>query len=94
MTAAMRRLIFTPHALDDLDGSKADIAQDRFLAAEHVIERLADACAAPCIFPERGRVGRRRGTRERTTVWPCVIIHRALPDVVSIKRINHGARRR
>ena len=90
----MRRLIFTRRALDDLDDIKSQIAQDRPMAAERFIERLADACAAPCVFPERGRAGRRRGTRELTTVWPYVIVYRVGPQAVTIERIIHGARLR
>ncbi|MBI1331159.1 MAG: hypothetical protein GC166_14780 [Alphaproteobacteria bacterium] len=42
------------------------------------------------MFPERGRPGRRRGTRELTTVWPYVIVYRVRGETVEVLRIWHG----
>jgi toxin ParE1/3/4 len=52
-------------ALDDLGAIHDYIAADNPVAAYRVIARIEDATANLDTFPEVGRIGRRRGTRER-----------------------------
>lgn len=51
---------------------------------------LFAACEELEHFPGRGRSGKRRGTRELTTVCPYVIVYRVEPDAIEILRIWHG----
>lgn len=90
----MRRLTFTERAQSDLAGIQAYIADDSPTSARLFVQKLKSACTAPLQFAEIGRVGRRRGTRELTTVWPYVIVYRVKSETISIERIIHGARRR
>jgi toxin ParE1/3/4 len=55
---------------------------------------LVAACDRLEQFPERGRPGRRRGTRELTTIWPYVIVYRIARQRIDILAIWHGAQRR
>jgi plasmid stabilization system protein ParE len=56
---------------------------------------LIAACDHLEYFPERGRPGLRRGTRELTTVWPYVIVYRyRAGGDIEILTIWHGARER
>lgn len=59
-----------------------------------VLLEIDAACQRLADLPYRGRLGRRRGTRELTVVWPYVIVYRVRPDTISIERVIHGARRR
>jgi plasmid stabilization system protein ParE len=55
---------------------------------------LVAACDWLEHFPERGRPGLRRGTRELTSVWPYVIVYRFAGPTVEILAIWHGAQER
>jgi plasmid stabilization system protein ParE len=56
---------------------------------------IVAACDRLEIFPERGRPGIKRSTRELTTVWPYVIVYRIGANrTVEILSIWHGAQDR
>jgi toxin ParE1/3/4 len=85
---------FTRRALRDLANILAYIAADNRAAASRVAVELIVACDRLEHFPERGRPGLRRGTRELTIVWPYVIVYRIAGQNVEILAIWHGARDR
>ena len=85
---------FTRRALRDLANIRTHIEDDNPRAASRMAVELIAACDRLEIFPERGRPGLRRGTRELTTVWPCVIVFRMTGKDIDILSIWHGAQER
>lgn len=55
---------------------------------------LVAACDKLELFPERGKLGLREGTRELTTVWPYVIVYRIDGTDIDILAIWLGAQDR
>jgi len=89
------RLRFTPRALADLERialrSVADFGE---AVAERTMRRLDEAAQSLCIHPERGRPGRRRGTREFVVPGtPFVIAYRVTAESIDVLAVLHGARR-
>jgi len=87
-------VVFTRRALRDLTNIRAYIADDNPRAASQVAVEIIAACDRLEQLPERGRPGRRRGTRELTIVWPYVIVYRMNREDVEILAIWHGAQDR
>jgi toxin ParE1/3/4 len=85
---------FTRRALRDLANIRAYIADDNPPAASRMAVEIIAACDRLEHFPERGRPGLRRGTRELTTVWPYVIVYRAAGTNIDILAVWHGAQDR
>lgn len=85
---------FTRRALRDLANIRAYIADDNPSAASRMAIEIVAACDRLEYFPERGRPGSRRGTRELTTVWPYVIVYRISGTRIDILAIWHGAQDR
>jgi addiction module RelE/StbE family toxin len=85
---------FTRRALRDLAHIRAYIADDNPRAASRMAVEIIAACDRLEHFPERGRPGLRRGTRELTTVWPYVIVYRVDRTNIDILSIWHGAQDR
>ena len=60
--------------------------------AEELLRRVYDAPAALLMFPNRGRPGKREGTRELVLApLPYVVVYTVRDDVVFVVRILHGA---
>ena len=87
-------IIFSPQAMRDLRAIRDYIAADNPAAASRMAVELVAACDRLELFPERGRPGSRRGTRELTTVWPYVIVYKVTRQRVDIISIWHGRQRR
>jgi len=87
-------IIFSPQAMRDLRAIRDYIAADNPAAASRMAVELVAACDRLELFPERGRPGLRRGTRELTTVWPYVIVYKVTRQRVDIISIWHGRQRR
>jgi addiction module RelE/StbE family toxin len=87
-------VVFTRRALRDLTNIRAYIADDNPRAASRTAVEIVAACDRLEQFPERGRPGQRRGTRELTIVWPYVIVYRLNREDVEILAIWHGAQDR
>ena len=81
---------FTWAARRDLAQIHAYIAKDNPPAASRIAIEIIAACDRLELFPERGRPGKRHGTRELTTVWPYLIVYRVKAESVEIVRIWHG----
>ncbi len=86
------RLRWTAEAASDLENI-AEYLFDR--TPEHAPEIVRILFNTPSLlktFPNRGRPGRKRGTRELIVrSLPYVIIYRAVRNTVYIVRILHGA---
>jgi addiction module RelE/StbE family toxin len=86
---------YTRRALRDLSKIQIYIANDNPRAASRMAVEIVAACDRLEMFPERGRPGLRRGTRELTTVWPYVIVYRIRGSRgVEIVSIWHGRQER
>jgi addiction module RelE/StbE family toxin len=85
---------FTRRALRDLAHIRDYIAKDNPRAASRMAVELVAACDRLEYFPERGRPGLRRVTRELTTVWPYVIVYRVSGKDIDILAVWHGAQAR
>ena len=89
----MRRLIWSPGALDDLIGIQTYIAGFNPAAARRFFVRLRAAGMSLIDFPDRGRpVG--NGRRELTIVRPYLIRYVVVGGAVRILSVRHAARRR
>jgi toxin ParE1/3/4 len=86
------RLVWSRHAEYDADAIEEYIALDKPATAIEVrdeielqIKRLKD-------FPEMGRKGRVRGTRELVIAGlPYVVVYRLKGKIIEIVRVLHGA---
>jgi addiction module RelE/StbE family toxin len=87
-------LHFRQRALDDLERIEAYVAARNPSAAARLAQDLIEACQRLDAFPDRGRPGRRPGTRELTTVWPYVIVYRHIRGRIEIVNIWHGRQNR
>ena len=88
------RLRFSPKARRDITEIRRYIARDRPGAAKKMAQKLFDACFGLKQFPNRGRIGKKPGTRELTTVWPYVIVYQVEADAIFIDSVWHGAQHR
>ncbi len=88
------QVFYTRRSLRDLSHIHSYVAADNPLAASRMAVELVAACDRLEQFPERGRPGRRRGTRELTTIWPYVIVYKIARQRIDILAIWHGAQRR
>ena len=71
------------------------IADENPVAAWKIGRALVLAGDNLAVFPQRGRPGRVRGTRELTTVAPFIIVYEITDtDRVRIMRVWHGAQER
>lgn len=86
-------LRWTKPAVDDLTGI-CDFTREHFgeAQARRAAIGLYEAAESLKDLPQRGRKGRKAGTREITVSnLPFIIIYRAGQEVVEILRILHGA---
>jgi toxin ParE1/3/4 len=85
---------WTPSALRDLDSSGEYIKERKERAALRIGRRLEEAVLELTTFPNLGRPGRLRGTREVVVSGtPFVVIYRVRLDQVQVLRILHHARK-
>jgi toxin ParE1/3/4 len=88
------RLVWTLAALRDLASARDYIARDNAAAAEDQIGRVLAATGRLVRFPEIGRPGRHRGTRELVTSrTPYIVAYRVRADAIEILRVLHARQR-
>lgn len=86
-------IVWLPRAEKDLDAQLDHIEQDSVQAADAVADRIAHQAGQLAQFPELGRAGRKRGTRElvisRTSL---VLVYRVRPKLarVEVLRLLHA----
>jgi len=86
------RLVWSRHAEHDADAIEDYIAQDKPTTAIEVRDQLELQIKRLKDFPEMGRKGRVRGTREVVIAGlPYVVIYRLRGKTIEIARILHGA---
>ena len=88
------KLEWSPHALEDRIQAFEFIAEDSVTAAIQVDDVLEASVDHLPEFPESGRPGRLKDTRELiVTGLPYVIVYAIDGDVVKILRVFHTARK-
>ena len=88
----MRRIIWSPLAVDDLRSIRDYIGQFNPSAAARLAARLIATAESLRDYSERGRKARGK-QRELVVVWPYIIRYRIEDERVVILRVRHGARR-
>ena len=84
----------SPEAAADFAGIVAYIHEQNPSAADRVAHTMYDSAASLRSFPDRGRPGRIRGTRELVLApLPFVVVYRVQRNVVEIARVLHGSQR-
>ena len=87
-------LRWTPAALDDLDAAAEFVAADNPDAAAEMADRVLDATEGLLRYPNLGRAGRVRGTRELVVSGtPFVVVYRVRLDEIQVLRVLHHSRR-
>lgn len=85
-------LEWTPSALGDLDAAAVFIAQDNPASADTMAGRVQESVEYLATYPNLGRAGRVRGTRELVVSGtPFVVVYRVRLDIVQVLRILHHA---
>ena len=88
------KLRWTRIALDDMEDAHEFIAADEPAATRRVMQQIEGAIALLRRFPDMGRCGRVKGTRELVVAGtPFVVPCRVKEDRIEILAVLHGARR-
>ena len=87
-------IVWTAPARAQLAELHEYIAESNASAADNQVAIIADSTNTLANFPEVGRLGRRRGTRELViTRTPYIVVYRIRESTVRILAVIHGARR-
>jgi toxin ParE1/3/4 len=86
------QLRWTAEAATDLERIADYLLEQAPDRAQDLIRRVYDAPTTLLTFPNRGRPGKREGTRELVLApLPYVVVYTVRGDVVFVVRILHGA---
>jgi len=86
------QLRWTEEAADDLERIADYLLIHAPGRAPELLRAVYDAPSTLLTFPNRGRPGRREGTRELVlTPLPYIVVYKVLGDVIFVVRILHGA---
>lgn len=70
------------------------IARENPAMAAMVVDRIIATAARLSVFPQVGRVGRVRGTRELIiTRYPYIVVYRVLRTKVQVVRVVHQSKK-
>lgn len=88
------RLRWTREAAADLEQIADYLLTHTPDRAYELVRTLYDAPSALLTFPNRGRPGKKEGTRELVlTRLPYIVVYKVVDDVIFIVRILHGAQK-
>ena len=88
------RLRWTYSAAADLQHVADRLYDDNPSSAPEITRRLYTAPERLVLFPQSGRVGRQRGTRELViSGLPYVMVYDVVGETVRILRVLHGAQK-
>ncbi len=88
------KLIWSPEATDDFTRIVNYIRERNPSSAHRIAHTIFDSATSLQSFPNRGRPGRVKETRELVlSPLPYILIYRANRKTVEIARILHGAQR-
>ena len=86
------QLRWTEEAANDLERVADYLLEHAPDRAQELIRRVYEAPASLLKFPNRGRLGKREGTRELVlTPLPYIVVYTVRDDLVFVVRILHGA---
>ncbi|WP_375453533.1 type II toxin-antitoxin system RelE/ParE family toxin [uncultured Methylobacterium sp.] len=90
----MRRLVYRPAAIEDLDGIYDLIAADDPQRARAFIDGIRERCRKLCVHPELGpaRADLRPGIRIFPIRRRVVVAYRIEADAIVVVRITYGGR--
>lgn len=89
------RIRWSPEAATDLEAIVRYIQRDNPDAAQEVGRTIYDGASSLATFPNRGRPGRRPGSRELLfPPLPYILVYRVTGEVVEISRVWHSAQDR
>ena len=87
------KLVWLQRANIELEAISNDIARDNPAAADAVELRILTSVEHVGEFPEAGRTGRVKGTREVAVVaYPYVVVYRIKGDEVQVLTVRHTSR--
>ena len=87
-------LRWSPEAADDFAQIVEFIRQENATAADGVALKIYESVSLLRNFPNSGRVGRVRNTRELPlTPLPYIVVYRVREEFVEVVRIVHGSQR-
>jgi addiction module RelE/StbE family toxin len=84
---------WSPEAADELERIVQHIQKDNPEAARTVAETIYEGASSLMTFPNRGRIGRHRGSRE-LIFEPYILVYRVSGEFVEISRVYHAAQDR
>jgi toxin ParE1/3/4 len=85
---------WSPQAASDFAAIVEYIRQDSPSAAQQVAQTIYDGLESLAVFPNKGRLGRTKGTREFVFApLPFVAVYRVKDEAVEIARVLHGSQR-
>ena len=83
---------WTTAAASDLENIADYLFEKTPENAARLIREICDAVSALRIYPNRGRPGKKSGTRELVLpALPYIVVYKVAGDVLHIARILHGA---
>ena len=83
---------WTTNAADDFKRIVERIGEDNPAAAQRVAQTIYKGVAALRTFPNRGRIGLAKDTRELVFApWPYIAVYEIVEDQVQVLRIRHAA---
>ena len=83
---------WTTAAASDLESIAEYLFEKTPEHAARLIREICDAVFALRIYPNRGRPGKKSGTRELVlSALPYIVVYKVASDVLHIARILHGA---
>ncbi len=83
---------WTTAAASDLESIAEYLFEKTPEHAARLIREICDAVFALRIYPNRGRPGKKSGTRELVlAALPYIVVYKVASDVLHIARILHGA---
>jgi toxin ParE1/3/4 len=92
--AARLILHWTPIAIEHLPAAYEYLAQDNESAAESLVEHIFTAVEQLAQYPQIGRNGRVKGTRELVIAGkPYVVTYRVRRSQIDVLAVFHGARK-
>lgn len=87
------RLVWLKRAVTDLETISNDIARENPAAADAVELRIITSIDHLPEFPEAGRTGRVKDTREVAVVeYPYIVVYRIKGDEVQVLTVRHTSR--
>jgi toxin ParE1/3/4 len=90
----VRRILWSPRSLRDLESIRAHIAEDSPLYADLVVQRLTRTPERLQQFPESGRVVPERGEADlrEVIVRPFRVVYRVGAEAIEIVTVFHASR--